>query len=85
MVERLYVFPKLIDLNVINNPAENACTSFNIFVAEILAKRPSMKRICKHDVTEANLLEAVYLQQYKHEKALAEAARQKALEEAAAA
>lgn len=61
MVERLYVFPKLTDLNVINNPVEQACTSFNIFVAEMLIKRPGMKRICKHEVTEANLLESVYL------------------------
>lgn len=69
MVERLYVFPKLIDLNVINNPVEQAASSFNVFLAEVLCKRPGMKRFCKVDVAESNLLEATFLAQFKHEKA----------------
>ena len=81
MVERLYVFPKLIDLNVINNPVEQAASSFNVFLAEVLCKRPSMKRFCKVDVAESNLLEATFLAQFKHEKA----EKKRKEEEAAAA
>lgn len=82
-VERLYTsFPTLSDLNVINNPVELSASSFNVLLAEILVKRPAMKRFCKHSITEANLLEAVYLGQFKWEKA---EVKRKAEEAAAAA
>jgi Leucine-rich repeat (LRR) protein len=60
-IERLYVFAQLSDLNVINNPVEQTSSSFNVLLADVLAKRPKMVRFCKHRVTEANLLEAVHL------------------------
>lgn len=84
MIERLYVFPKLNDLNVINNPVENAASSFNILLADVLAKRPGMKRFCKMDISENNLLEAVFLAQFKHEKAERERKAKEAAEALAA-
>lgn len=84
MIERLYVFPKLNDLNVINNPVENAASSFNILLADVLAKRPGMKRFCKTEIGEGNLLEAVFLAQYKHEKSERERKAKEAAEALAA-
>lgn len=81
-IERLFAFPSLRDINVINNPVEQTATSFNMLLAEVLIKRPKLARFCKHDVTEANQLEAVYLAQFKWQKA---EAKRKADEAAAAA
>lgn len=53
-----------------------------MLLAEVLIKRPGMKRFCKHEVVEANLLEAVYLGQFRWEKA---EVKRKADEAAAAA
>ena len=41
----------------------------NIFLAEILEKKPNIKRFCKVSVTDAHKLEAVYLAKYKWEVA----------------
>jgi hypothetical protein len=55
----------LKDINVLNNPIEQNTTSFNILVAEVLIKKPKIERFCKHKITEANQLEAVYLAKFK--------------------
>lgn len=39
----------------------------NMFIAEILAKKTSLKRFCKVDITDALKLESVYLTKYKWE------------------
>ena len=65
-----------------NNPVESNMSSFNIFIAEILIKKPSLTRLCKHTITEANKLEAVFLKQNKWQKAEEERKR-KAAEDAA--
>lgn len=64
-IERLFKNEKLRDINVLNNPVEQNASSFNVLVAEILIKNPKMKRFCKHTITEANQLEAVYLAKFK--------------------
>ena len=78
-IERLYKNPLLTDINVLNNPVESNASSFNVLLAEVLAKNPKVKRFCKHDVQESNLLEAVFYKQYKWGKA--EEARKKQLAE----
>jgi len=45
-LERLYQFPNLQDISVLNNPVEQNATSFNLLVAEVLIKRPKIKRFC---------------------------------------
>jgi len=65
VLERLYQFPNLKDINVLNNPIEQNATSFNILLAEVLIKKPKIERFCKHKITEANQLEAVYLAKFK--------------------
>ena len=72
------------DINVINNPVETSASSFNVLLAEVLIKRPKLTRFCKHSVTEANRLEAVYLAQYKWGKS-EEARKRSEAEEAAKA
>lgn len=49
-LERLYKNPLLKDINVLNNPVEQNCSSFNVLVAEVLAKNPKLKRFCKHEI-----------------------------------
>lgn len=44
---RLFVYPKLKDLNVINCPVELGFSSMNLFVAELLIKKPDVNRFCK--------------------------------------
>jgi len=82
ILERLYQFPNLKDINVLNNPVEQNATSFNLLVAEVLIKRPKIARFCKHLITEANKLEAVYLAKYKWEKAEEERKRKEEEEKA---
>jgi len=59
-LERLFKNPAIKDINVLNNPVETQSSSFNVLLAEVLAKNPKLKRFCKHEVMESNLLEAVY-------------------------
>lgn len=40
----------------------------NMFIAEVLFKKPSLKRFCKVDVNDGLKLEAVYLAKFKWEK-----------------
>lgn len=58
---RLFQFPSLKDLNVINCPVELDYSSMNIFIASVLVKNPSVKRFCKVEITDTHKLEAVYL------------------------
>ena len=53
----------------------------NMFLAEILFKKPGMKRFCKVNVTDAHKLEAVYLAKFKWEKS-EEARKEKEAKEA---
>lgn len=82
--ERLYKNPLLRDINVLNNPIETQASSFNVLLAEVLAKNPKIKRFCKHEVKEANLLEAVYFKQFKWVRSEEERKRKLAEEKAKA-
>ena len=82
VVFRIFQFPNLKDVNILNNPVELEMSSFNIVMAEFLGKKPSLERVCKRKVTDANKLEAVHLAHYKWNKA---EEKRKADEAAAAA
>ena len=56
-----FQFPKVNDLNLMNNPVDLNSSSFNILMAEFIIKRTTLVRFCKKDVTDRNKLEAVYL------------------------
>ena len=47
---KVFNFPKIIDLNVLNNPCDTKSSSFNLLMAEFLIKRTSLKRFCKQRV-----------------------------------
>lgn len=81
-IERLLKCEKLQDINILNNPIEQNSSSFNMLVAEVLTKKPTLKRFSKCVVTESNQLEAVYLKQFKWTKS-EEERKKKAAEEAA--
>lgn len=83
-LERLFKNPQLTDLSVLNNPVEQNISSFNILLADVLSKNPKIKRFCKQQVQENNLLEAVYYKQFKWTKA-DELKKKLAAEEAAKA
>ena len=84
-VKNLFQFPNLTDINVINNPVDQNETSFNMLLADMLIKRPQLKRFCKTVIEESHLLEAVYLARYRHEKEEAERKKREAEEAARAA
>ena len=65
---KVFQFPKLTDLSVVNNPIDLNCSSFNLLMAEFLCKRSSLVRFNRVVVTERNQLEAVHLAQYRFEK-----------------
>lgn len=81
-LERLFKLEKLRDINVLNNPVEQNASSFNMLVAEVLMKKPTITRFCKSVITEANQLEAVYFKQFKWTKS-EEERKKKAAEDAA--
>lgn len=83
-LERIFKNPNVKDLSVLNNPVEQNYSSFNVLVAEVLAKNPKLKRFGKQDVQETNLLEAVYFKQFKWTKAEEERKRKLAEEKAKA-
>ena len=62
---KVFQFPKIIDLNVVNNPIDLNASSFNLLMAEFLVKRTALVRFCKHTIKESNKLEAVHLAQYR--------------------
>lgn len=39
----------------------------NMFIAEVLAKKTSIKRFCQVDITDSHKLESMYLTKYKWE------------------
>ena len=84
---RVFQFPKLTDLNIINNPVDLACSSFNLLMAEFLSKRPGLVRFSKVYVQEANQMEAVHLAKFRFERSEAQrkADAQKAADDAAKA
>lgn len=69
---KVFQFPKLTDLNVLNNPVDNNSSSFNLLMAEFLIKNTKLVRFCKQRVQESNLLEAVHLAHYRFDKSEAE-------------
>lgn len=80
---RVFQIPKLTDLNIINNPLDTNCSSFNLLMAEFLTKRSSLIRFSKVYVTERNQLEAVHLAQFRWEKSEAERKTKEAADAAA--
>ena len=84
VVEKLIKNPNCFDINILNNPVEQGCSSFNVLVAEILSKQPRMQRFCKVKITDAHRLEAVYLKRFKWGKSEEERKR-KLAEDAAKA
>ena len=69
---KVFQFPKITDLSILNNPCDTKCSSFNLLMAEFLIKRTSLKRFCKQRVQESNRLEAVHLANFRFEKTEAE-------------
>lgn len=66
---KVFQFPQVSDLNIINCPLEVQASSFQMLLGDILIKNTSIKRFCKHSITDTNKFEAVYLGQYRWEKA----------------
>lgn len=64
---RLFQYPNLIRINVLNCPVELGYSSMNMFIAEVLVKRTTIKRFCKVDINDNHKLESVYLAKYKWE------------------
>ena len=58
---KLFAFPNLTDINVINCTVERNASSMNLLIAEVLILNPKIKRFCKIEITDQNKLEAVYL------------------------
>lgn len=82
---KVFQFPKVTELNLLNNPVERDASSLEVLMADFLIKKPTMTRFCKQPVTEAVQLHAVYQAQFKWEKSEAERKAKEAAEAAAAA
>ena len=80
---RVFQFPKITDLNVLNNPCDTNCSSSNLLMAEFLIKRTSLRRFNKQRVQESNQLEAVHLANFRFEKSEADRKAREAAEAAA--
>ena len=65
---KVFQFPKINDLSVLNNPCDTNCSSFNLLLAEFLMKRTSLVRFNKFRVTDSNRLEAVHLANFRFDK-----------------
>ena len=68
-LEKIYQFASVNDLNILGNPVEKQASSFNLLMAEVLIKKPNIKRFCKVIVNDTHKLEAVYLAKFRWEKA----------------
>jgi len=79
---RIFQFKTVTDVNILNNPFESSASSFRLLTAQCLHANPAIKRFCKMEITEKNLLEAVHYGQYKHEKDEEERKRLEAIEAA---
>ena len=64
----MFVFPNLVDINVVSCPVDKAASSFNLLIAEILILNPKIKRFCKIEINDTHKLEAVYLAKYRWTK-----------------
>lgn len=64
-VYKIFQFPKVKDLNILNCPVDKNCSSFNLLVAEFLIRKSSLERFCKVWVQESNQLEAVHLSNFR--------------------
>lgn len=82
VIEKLFQFKMLTDINVLNNPIDQNASSKDLLFAQVLSKNPGIKRFNKAVTTEKNLLQAVHYGQYKHEKDEAERKRLEAIENA---
>jgi len=85
---KLFQYPSLKDLNVINCPVELGYSSMNLFIAELLIKFPKTARFCKVKILDSHRVEGVHLGDFKWrkaEEARKEEERKKAEEEAKAA
>lgn len=51
---RVFQFPKLTDLSIVNNPLDLNYSSFALLMAEFLTKRTSLVRFNRVYVTEAH-------------------------------
>ena len=57
---RLFQWPKVEDINLINNPLEREASSLEVLMAEFMIKKPALKRFCKLVATEEMQLHAVF-------------------------
>lgn len=79
---KVFQFAKVTDLNILNNPVDTNCSSFNLLMAEFLIKNTKLVRFCKARVQESNLLEAVHLAHFRFDKSEAERKAREAAEAA---
>ena len=49
---RLLQFPKLVEINILNNPVERDASSLEVLMATFIIKRPELKRFCKEPITD---------------------------------
>lgn len=82
VIEKLFNFKQLSDINVMNNPIDLNASSREVLIAQVLHKNPNLKRFNKQQVTEKHLLAALHYGKYKHEKDEAERKRLEAIEAA---
>lgn len=82
-LKRLFQFPALVDINVIDTPLSP--TESNLLMLEVLVVNTKIARFNKVSVEKEDLLEAIYLSEYKWMESEKVRIRQKRKEEAAAA
>jgi len=49
---RIFQFPKVTDVNLINNPVEREASSIEVLMADFIIKNPKLQRFCKRQVNE---------------------------------
>ena len=62
-------FPNVKQMNFLNCPVELNYSSMNVFIADVLARKPDITRFCKVDIQDKNRNEAVFVAKYKWNKA----------------
>ena len=82
-IKRLFQFAQLSDINVIDNPV--APPDSNILMLEVLILNTKITRFNKISVEKEDLLEAIYLSEYKWVESEKERIRKKRKEEEEAA
>ena len=81
---RLFQFPKVDDINILNNPFDRDASSMEVLMSQFLIKKPQLTRFCKIKVTEAHQLHAVHQAHFLWNKSEAERKAKEAAEAAAA-